>query len=73
MKFYKIIAKNYENYLVENGVLALEIGYDEADDIRALFEGKNVVIKKGPGKLRQSCNNIQLNKINHKRKRCLII
>lgn len=46
MKFYKIIAKNYENYLAENGVLALEIGYDEANDIRALFEGKNVVIKK---------------------------
>ena len=46
MKFYKIIAENYEDYLVDNGVLALEIGYDEADDIRALFEGKNVVIKK---------------------------
>ena len=46
MKFYKIIAKNYENYLADNGVLALEIGYDEANDIRALFEGKNVVIKK---------------------------
>ena len=46
MKFYKIIAKNYEKYLADNGVLALEIGYDEADDIRALFEGKNVVIKK---------------------------
>lgn len=46
MKFYKIIAKNYKDYLADNGVLALEIGYDEADDIRALFEGKNVVIKK---------------------------
>ncbi|EJP19108.1 protein-(glutamine-N5) methyltransferase, release factor-specific [Lachnoanaerobaculum sp. ICM7] len=46
MKFYKIIAENYEDYLVDNGVLALEIGYDEANDIRALFEGKNVVIKK---------------------------
>ncbi len=46
MKFYKIIEKNYENYLAEKGILALEIGYDEADDIRALFEGKNVVIKK---------------------------
>ena len=46
MKFYKIIAENYENYLADNGVVALEIGYDEADDIRALFEGKNVVIKK---------------------------
>ena len=46
MKFYKIIAENYEQYLANNGVLALEIGYDEADDIRALFEGKNVVIKK---------------------------
>ena len=45
-KFYKIIEENYENYLADNGVLALEIGYDEADDIRALFEGKNVVIKK---------------------------
>ena len=46
MKFYKVIAENYEDYLADNGVLALEIGYDEADDIRALFEGKNVVIKK---------------------------
>lgn len=46
MKFYKIIAENYENYLADNGVLALEIGYDEANDIRTLFEGKNVVIKK---------------------------
>ena len=46
MKFYRIIEKNYENYLADNGVLVLEIGYDEADDIRALFEGKNVVIKK---------------------------
>ena len=46
MKFYKIIAENYEDYLVDNGVFALEIGYDEANDIRALFEGKNVVIKK---------------------------
>ena len=46
MKFYKIIAENYEDYLADNGVLALEIGYDEANDIRALFEGKNVVIKK---------------------------
>ena len=46
MKFYKIIAENYEDYLVDNGVLALELGYDEANDIRALFEGKNVVIKK---------------------------
>ena len=46
MKFYKIIAENYEDYLADNGILALEIGYDEADDIRALFEGKNVLIKK---------------------------
>lgn len=46
MKFYKIIAENYEKYLADKGILALEIGYDEADDIRALFEGKNVVIKK---------------------------
>lgn len=51
MKFYKIIAENYEDYLADNGVLALEIGYDEADDIRALFEGKNVVIKKDPANL----------------------
>ena len=51
MKFYKIIAENYEDYLVDNGVLALEIGYDEANDIRALFEGKNVVIKKDPANL----------------------
>ena len=46
MKFYKIIEKNFMNFLSTGGILALEIGYDEADDIRALFEGKNVVIKK---------------------------
>ena len=33
-------------YLNPEGILALEIGYDEAADIKALFEGFDVSIKK---------------------------
>ena len=46
MKFYKIIAKNFMNFLSPGGILALEIGYDEASDIKNLFEDKKVIIKK---------------------------
>ena len=46
MKFYKIIEKNFMNFLSTGGILALEIGYDEALDIKNLFEDKKVIIKK---------------------------
>ena len=46
MKFYKIIAKNFMNFLSPGGILALEIGYDEASDIKNLFKDKKVIIKK---------------------------
>ena len=46
MKFYKIIEKNFMNFLSTGGILALEIGYDEASDIKNLFEDKKVIIKK---------------------------
>ena len=46
MKFYKIIEKNFMNFLSPSGILALEIGYDEASDIKNLFEDKKVIIKK---------------------------
>ena len=34
------------NFLSPGGILALEIGYDEASDIKNLFEDKKVIIKK---------------------------
>ena len=46
MKFYKIIRDEFIKYLNPEGILALEIGYDEAADIKALFEGFDVSIKK---------------------------
>ena len=46
MKFYKIIRDEFIKYLNPEGILALEIGYDEAADIKALFEGFDVIIKK---------------------------
>ena len=46
MKFYRIIAEKFTRFLTPKGVLVLEIGYDEAEDIRNLFKDKTVVIKK---------------------------
>ncbi len=37
LNFYKIIAQNAKNYLTENGTLALEIGFDEAESIKNLL------------------------------------
>jgi len=36
--FYKIIAKNAYKYLNKNGILALEIGYDQKDEVINLLE-----------------------------------
>ena len=46
LNFYRIIAKEYSNYLTDNGKLVLELGIDESDKVAALFEGKEVEIKK---------------------------
>lgn len=46
LHFYKIIRNNFENILLPNGVLFLEIGYNQGNDIVLLFEGFDVEIKK---------------------------
>ena len=38
LKFYKIIAENAYKYLNEGGVLALEIGYDQKEEVIKLLE-----------------------------------
>lgn len=49
LTFYKIIRQNFESFLALNGVLLLEIGYDQAQDILNLFDGFNVKIFKDYG------------------------
>ena len=39
MRFYRIIRKNIEKYLKEDGTLLMEIGYDQAKEIQEIFEG----------------------------------
>lgn len=41
LDFYKKIIIAAKNYLNENGVLALEIGFDQAEDIKKLLEENN--------------------------------
>lgn len=45
LKFYRIIALNAKDFLTENGRLYLEIGYDQADEVKKLFisQGYDVV------------------------------
>ncbi len=38
LKFYRIIAEKAMDYLKSDGYLVLEIGYDQEDDLRKLFE-----------------------------------
>lgn len=38
LKFYKIIAQNVKKYLKEDGILILEIGYDQKDEVTRLFK-----------------------------------
>ena len=53
LKFYKIIAKIAPKYLKENGKIALEIGYNQANQIKKLLEEnfKDIEIKKDYFKL----------------------
>lgn len=37
LKFYKIIAENVRNYLNEKGVLLMEIGYNQSEEVKGLF------------------------------------
>ncbi len=37
LKFYRIIAKNVGKYLNKNGYLLLEIGYNQAEDVKKIF------------------------------------
>lgn len=39
LDFYKRIASECKNYLTDNGVILLECGYNQAQDIRELFNG----------------------------------
>ena len=43
LDFYRRIAGEYQNFLAPGGTLMLEIGYDEAESVRALFGGGNVL------------------------------
>lgn len=50
LDFYKVIAENSYQYLNENGILALEIGYDQKEDVIALLNStghyKNIYAKR---------------------------
>jgi len=55
LKFYKIFAKQAHNFLNENGMLFLEIGYDEAESVVALLKNTNkykkIYVKKDLNKI----------------------
>ena len=38
LEFYKIIARNAQKYLKENGLLYLEIGFDQANEVSELLK-----------------------------------
>lgn len=38
LKFYKAIAKSVKDYLTKNGFVFLEIGFDQAESVKKLFE-----------------------------------
>ncbi len=46
LDFYKRIRNEFEKYLSENGTLVMEIGFDQADDIKGIFEDFDAEIKK---------------------------
>jgi len=49
LKFYKKIIKNAHKYLLEGGKVFFEIGYNQAEDVKKLFEENgfvNVILKK---------------------------
>ncbi len=47
LDFYRILSKNAKNFLNPNGVIIMEIGYDQGEDVARLFEGyENVEVQK---------------------------
>ena len=38
LKYYKLISKSAKDYLSDNGKIYLEIGYNQADDVKKIFE-----------------------------------
>ena len=40
LEFYKIIASKYSRYLKNTSEIAVEVGYDIAEEVSALFRGK---------------------------------
>lgn len=45
LKFYKIIAKSAKNFLTPYGQIFLEIGYEQAKDVKQLFEDSGYEVK----------------------------
>ena len=43
MDFYRIIQKNIKNYLYENGILLMEIGYDQGQAVASMFKNSKLV------------------------------
>ena len=41
LHFYKILAEESRNFLKDNGLLIMEIGYDQAEDVSRLLENNN--------------------------------
>lgn len=42
LDFYTIIANEYKKYLTKGGVLMLEIGIDQLEDVKALFKDEKI-------------------------------
>ena len=45
LDFYKKIISNAKQYLTEKGVIALEIGYNQAEDVKSILEENNFILK----------------------------
>lgn len=43
LDFYRIIQKNIKNYLYENGILLMEIGYDQGQAVASMFKNSKLV------------------------------
>ena len=41
LKFYKIIAKEAKSYLKQNGIILVEIGYNQKEDVSKVFKEQN--------------------------------
>ncbi len=41
LKYYRYLSKNAQNWLIKNGYLVLEVGFGQADEVKAIFTAKN--------------------------------